>query len=148
LTNEVQPAEPAVSDKSKRRWYQFSLWEFFVMMAVVGLGLSVGAEWGRHRQYCLEQVSFHELQVQRFRTMISKDRDKRLWHEGISNQYRRAAWRPWLRFWIDDRLPYEVMTQQDVARWWKEHTGEELPDYEPPDADHTPHHELGGGTTR
>jgi len=35
VTYEVQPAEPAVSDKPKRRWYQFSLGALLALMTII-----------------------------------------------------------------------------------------------------------------
>jgi hypothetical protein len=51
VTHEVQPAEPAVSDKPKRHWYQFSLWSVFVLMTTLGIFMAWGVHEGgrRHR---------------------------------------------------------------------------------------------------
>ena|SRR5258706_10511417 len=44
-----------MSDKPKRRWYQFSL---RMLLAAVTLA-AVGSAWWKHRNVCLEQCRFH-----------------------------------------------------------------------------------------
>jgi hypothetical protein len=37
VSHEVQPAELAMNDKPKRRWFQFSLWSLFVVVTLFSI---------------------------------------------------------------------------------------------------------------
>jgi hypothetical protein len=119
-TNEVQRAEPAVSDKPKRRWFQFSLGALLTLMTLFCLGM---AAWLNHRAFCLSQS-------ERFRprsdgiliggymvpggTKADHDAWKRRMDERsklkerqrqTAAAYRHAIWYPWERLWIDNPPP-------------------------------------------
>ena len=50
--DEAQPVEHAVSDKPKRRWYQFSLKTMLVVLTLVSGGLGAGIAIRSHQQFC------------------------------------------------------------------------------------------------
>jgi hypothetical protein len=93
-----------VSDKSKPRWYQFSL---RTLMVAVGVAALV-ATWWNHRSYCLTRAGVHELYAipivtQLDSTFLGLPKEETLRHKRIAGEYRRAIWMPWLRLWIDDQ---------------------------------------------
>ena len=64
VTHEVQPAEPAVNDKPKRRWFQFSLRTAFFAFPAIAFGASA---WWQHRSDCLARMEYHEEQARALR---------------------------------------------------------------------------------
>src|SRR5258706_4379963 len=54
--HEVQPAEPAVSDQPKRRWYQFRLRTFFVVLTAMCALLAWGLHEGGRRNRTINKL--------------------------------------------------------------------------------------------
>jgi hypothetical protein len=105
---ELHSAEPAVSDKPKRRWYQLSLKT--LLAGTLALGLLLGVL-GRV-QFLRSQAKVHEQEYFRYidsaleihrnepRNSENEDRTRQLieisqWHRAIAESYHRAAYRPW-----------------------------------------------------
>ena len=88
-----------MSEKPKRRWYQFSLRALLVLMTLSALMLC----WWNHRSFCL-------LRAEKLST-VSLDAEMKyddavhqiLFQQRTATEYRRAVWQPWLRLWIDER---------------------------------------------
>ena len=98
---EVQPAEPAVSEKPKHRWYQFSLRMLLVIPLLVGVSIGF---WGYHREYCLHQAEIHSQRLVPSEGIVSSPelRKNRIRHQIVAEQYRLAVWMPWQLLWIDE----------------------------------------------
>ena len=131
MTREVQPAEPAVSDKPKRRWYQFSLRTLLLAMTFAGIVFGTVLPWRVHRQFCLSRAELHRSKlldyqgedVQFVSGLLGTDEEvlallsaqmkakyERLKkqdesHKALASAYEHAVWFPWERLWIDDSLP-------------------------------------------
>jgi len=75
-----------VSDKPKRRWYQFSLKAIFVAVTVGCVLFGGRIEWYRR------WARFHEEKL-----AAAKYRDD--FHESQAALYRKAMWRPWMFVW-------------------------------------------------
>jgi hypothetical protein len=128
VNHEVQPAEPAVSDKPKRRWFQFSLKTLLFAITVIGLLLGAGGrafyltqraefhdgEYKRcidsilaiyhekHGDQAVDQKSFDELMGAEGTTRIRQLVTQSQRHKVIADDCRRAVWRPWV--FVDDTL--------------------------------------------
>jgi hypothetical protein len=76
VNHEVQPAEPAVSDKPKRRWFQFSLRTMFIVITIS----AAGGAWWNHRDFCLKKCRFHSGQHLTFADIfIPQNEDSDCW---------------------------------------------------------------------
>ena len=91
-----------MSNKPKRRWYQFSLRTLLIFMTFIGVATRV---WWNHRCYCENQAARHELyalsgsfSMGSYKLMAARSSRA----EKLAIEYRRAVWLPWLRLWIDD----------------------------------------------
>lgn len=120
-----------MSDKPKRRWYQFSLRGLLLATALVGLVLGIALPWRAHCRYCLERSAFHNSKLVNYegedlqwisglfgtdeeikKMLTTKMENKREilkkqddGHKALAAAYEHAVWRPWERYWIDDSLP-------------------------------------------
>ena len=124
----ARPAGPDVSEKPKRRWFQFSLKTLLFAITVIGFLLGVGgrafyltkrAEFHdgeylrcidsmlsiyheKHGDQAVDQKSFDELigpdGTTRIRQLVAHSQR----HKVIADDYRRAVFRPWV--FVDDTL--------------------------------------------
>ncbi len=127
MTHEIHSPKPAVSDKVKRRWYQFSLRTLLVTIAVLAVGLSV---WGRIA-FLRQRAQFHDAEALRCiesqmaidkrhgspRMLVSLEETygpedaarllgltlKYRRHSNLAKNYRSAVFRPWTI--IDESMP-------------------------------------------
>ena len=86
MQNVLQPAEPAVNDKPKRRWYQFSLLSMLVVLTLVGLILALAA---REREEC--RKGERALEVLGQRLLIESAEDFGLEVDGRT-EFERPTW--------------------------------------------------------
>jgi hypothetical protein len=135
---QVQP-EPAMNEKPKHRWYQFSLKTLVLAPAFVGIVLGTFLPWRVHRQFCLNRAEFHRSKILDYQgervefvsgglnggtdeeilAILSsqmKAKRERLKqqddsHKALASAYEHAIWLPWERIWIDDSLPPDERPQ-------------------------------------
>jgi hypothetical protein len=94
-----------VSDKPKRRWYQFSLRTLLIFMTFIGVATPA---WWSHRCYCETQAARHYLESaplmvsHKLVAAKSSRAQESLRAQKLAIEYRRAVWLPWLRPWIED----------------------------------------------
>jgi hypothetical protein len=102
-----------MSDKPKRRWYQFSLKSLMIAITAGSLALGCWFGWLRNYRECLRLAEAHEKAAAGYdkcydhwirKTPTGKpDRLLMVWSQQadecrqLSNAYHRAAWQPWLR---------------------------------------------------
>ncbi len=108
-TNEVQPAKPAMSDKPKRRWFQFSLKTLLVATVLIaGPAARIG--------YLRERALFHEREAaaalppkwhlvaspgkyeEHYGSLVGSflvRKEAEVRHQELAKQYRAAMFRPW-----------------------------------------------------
>ena len=90
-----------MTDKPKRRWYQFSLRMLLAIPLLVGVTIGL---WGWHRDYCLHQAEIHSQRFAPSEGIRSSPelRMNRIRHQIVAEQYRLAVWMPWQLLWIDE----------------------------------------------
>ena len=112
MTHEVQPAEPAVSEKPKRRWFQFSLRT--MLLAITSAGILCGwvanyrcrmasaADHDEKAMWCLISSKFAVRSLVDAEAKANMDRTTARMrraadeHKRMAEACREAAWRPWV----------------------------------------------------
>ena len=109
-----------MSDKPKRRWYQFSLKTLLVVVTVVAGVLGAGLALQSHQHFCWSRaVHYIDESVDdgTLDRVFWKANDPRLTAEQraavrldefnirLANQWDHAQWYPWERLWIDETPP-------------------------------------------
>jgi hypothetical protein len=101
----VQPAEPFVTAKLKRRWFQFSLRAMLMVMTLVAIPLGRVA-------YLRQMAAFHDAEQARHlgewrqeyasyekglgsAAEEARRRERYFHHKTLAAQYRKATYRPW-----------------------------------------------------
>jgi hypothetical protein len=111
VTHEVQPAKPAMSEKPKRRWFQFSLKAMLVVLTLVAVATSALVGWVDRQRRAVERV-------QQLGGRVDYANSEKPWREG--DTLRNDSWlvhqlRKWLpRDYFDSVLRVELQ-QTDVS---------------------------------
>ena len=98
-----------MSEKPKRRWYQFSLRTLMAVVTLVAGVLGMALGFRSHKQFCSSQCSYYFLRAVHMEPDDPQFSSVEAWKAArldtlrLASAWYHAEWRPWERLWIDDR---------------------------------------------